>query len=233
MSPRRVNVFARADGTCLHDVVWQQPSQQPQPPEAHKITADNIWPIIHNFISLARDVDGGPLRRLVFRNPSQYAPTVANFDPIVKHAEHRRAPVVVHVHSDSRFVITVTECVQHYSLFHHSPYSSAFTLSEFCSTLLHWLGEQHAAFVGARMTGVAQVQHGDDGSVSTDALECVECDEHELSDNWQQSGGHSADEQTAAPQHSPDDVKTLRAMIEQSRIAEMIDNTMKLVQMER
>eukprot|EP00178_Gracilaria_changii_P004784 TRINITY_DN177_c0_g1_i4.p1 TRINITY_DN177_c0_g1~~TRINITY_DN177_c0_g1_i4.p1 ORF type:complete len:255 (+),score=48.33 TRINITY_DN177_c0_g1_i4:58-765(+) len=225
MAPRRVNVFARSDGSCLHDVVWRPESERRRPPAAQhhqstQITADKIWPIIHNFMSLSREVDGGPLRRLVFRNPQHYAPTVRKFDPVVTQPEKHIAPVVIHVLSDTHFVVTVTEQLPDYSLFDQSPYSSAFTLAEFCENIMHLLRSEHAAFVAAQASTTQRVS--EDASVSPDA---------QPSEPSQDSAVHSADSQQAGAKQKYEDADTLRTIVQQSEIAQMIDNIMNLVQL--
>lgn len=195
-----IYIFARSDGTCLHHQVCRPPSssssssssssatQNSQTSPPHNITSHKIWPIIQNFIGLSRDIDGGTLRRLVFRSPADYAPTVKKFNSVNQQTPNPTPPIVMHVFHDARFVVTVIQYLLNYSIFQHSAQSSsAFTIADFCASIHNFLTNEYSTYIT-------------------------------------HSGANS-------DQHNEQNVLTLKKLIQQSKLSQMITNTMNLVQL--
>lgn len=223
MPTRRINVFARVDGTVLHDVLHNTPSASTERSGAkpRQVSAHTIWPIVHNFIALSRELDRtASLRRLVFRDPQQYAPPVSNFRPAVRPNRKHSPPIVIHCLLRAPFVVTVTETLPNYTLFdqhdQHAASSSSsteFTLSDFCDTIMHFVHKEYNAFSAAN-----RAEGQDDAHVNADT---------------QSNGNGSINEgdNNNNNSHGDETVQTLKQVIEQSKLTEMIHNTMLLVEL--
>lgn len=143
---RRVAVF-KVDGTPLYDRVHESeaaPTTKSSlsttsacgltPASTATISASALWPLIQVFIKFSRDVQGGHIRRLVFRSPASYAPSTHRFQPSAHAATPRCA--IVYVGQSDRYVVTVT--------------GAAAPQQQFVAALLDFLHKEHGAFLQLR-----------------------------------------------------------------------------------
>lgn len=153
---RRVAVF-KINGTALYDQLDESfsfssssssssASASASPSSAlahHTIGADALWPLIQVFIKFSRDVQGGHIRRLVFRSPAAYAPSSHRFAA----SAHARTPgsTVVYVAQSDRYVVAVT----------HRDDADKQTAQRFVSDLLDFLHREHGTFLFSSDDGSA------------------------------------------------------------------------------
>lgn len=150
---RRIAVF-HADGTCIYD---QPIEASPAAPSAkpHAITSDRLWPLIQVFVQFSREVNGGDVKRLVFRSPLAYAPTHDHFQPMSHPA--RPAPcIVVYLAHMHHFVVAVTErlvadiatepALLAVADDNHMPVD---TVPEFCAHVLKFLSQEENTFIAS------------------------------------------------------------------------------------
>lgn len=155
VSSRRINVFYRVDGQTILDRNWDEDGVHPtETSDTPHIPSETLWPLIQVFIQFAREVQGGSVKRLVFRNPQEYAPTVKRFQPAPKQKKDNR-PVVVYVAHDELFVVAVVEMLseEHGKLGlenEKSEQSAPLTISEFCESVLEFLSKEQESFLGAQ-----------------------------------------------------------------------------------
>lgn len=154
-SNRRINIFHRSDGKCIHDKGWDEDGVHPsEDSDKEHISSETLWPLIQVFIQFAREVQGGSVKRLVFRNPAQYAPTVRRFQPAPKPKEDKK-PVVVHVAHDELFVVAIAELLSVESgklglEGEKSEPGTSLTISEFCESVLEFLNKEQESFVATQ-----------------------------------------------------------------------------------
>ena len=78
----RVAVF-NANGSLIYDQAEERTKSMSSAERAsysHSLPADKLWPLIHNFSKFSHDVQGGRVRRLVFRSPKAYASSTHRFE---------------------------------------------------------------------------------------------------------------------------------------------------------
>lgn len=152
---RHVNVFYRSDGRCVHEKPWddEHATHSSDPVDSPSIPSSTLWPLIQVFIQFAREVQGGSVKRLVFRNPEEYAPSVQRFRsaPQQRNTEDKH-PVVVHVAHDDLFVVAVTEILpadpRNADFAAEGPEGApVLTIAEFCESCLDFLSQEQTAFL--------------------------------------------------------------------------------------
>lgn len=150
---RRVYVFHRSDGKCIHENNWDDRSPSAASGPLEPIPASTLWPLIQVFVQFAREVQGGSVKRLVFKTPADYAPTVTRFQPMPQSPKSSATPsTVIHVAHNDLFAVAVTE---HVPLTHQasaltaeeSDQAPVFTISDFCESLLDFLNHEQAAYL--------------------------------------------------------------------------------------
>lgn len=129
-----VNVFWREDGSTLFSETWGAnplPSSMVARPnplntrgagvlagaltvagklETGSESASAVWSLVQVFIQFSREVDGGNVQRLVFREPLQPVGKRRVFGAAPHgHATTQQRPVVIHIAHDALFVVTVVE----------------------------------------------------------------------------------------------------------------------------
>lgn len=170
---RRVTVF-QSEGGVIYDQVDQNiatPRREPSTPtavdggssvsmsrpmvqhslpstnSAQAIPADKLWKLIKVFAQFSRDVQGGNVRRLIFRNPKSYAPPHNRFEPTPASQTSRSAPVtIIYLAFSERYAVAVTERLTGEAAstptLLNSP-TPVFTVPEFCNDILNFLHEHH------------------------------------------------------------------------------------------
>lgn len=170
---RRVTVF-QSEGGVIYDQVDQNittPRREPTTPtavdggssvsmsrpiaqqtlpstnSAQTIPADKLWKLIKVFAQFSRDVQGGNVRRLIFRSPKSYAPPHNRFEPDPASQTNRSAPVtIIYLAFSERYAVAVTERLTGEAAstptLLNSP-TPVFTVPEFCNDILNFLHEQH------------------------------------------------------------------------------------------
>jgi len=118
-----------------------------------RISASDLWPLLQVFVQFAREVQGGSVRRLVFRNPKEYAPTVKRFQSMPHRDENvGKPPFVIHVAYDDFFVVTVSEtmrdtCTKSVQEDEAEENLSESTIAGFCEYVLNYLAREQAEFL--------------------------------------------------------------------------------------
>lgn len=132
---RLINVFWREDGAVLYSETWGSgalptvPKQQERSPKdapaasvlssagsksgaTETVSASTVWSLVQVFIQFAREVGGGNVQRLIFRDPVQPdgKPQAFGAAPTGVPTATRR-PVLIHVANDELFAVTVTEAL--------------------------------------------------------------------------------------------------------------------------
>lgn len=136
---RRISVF-RKDGSPLYDQDYKD--QATGLSTSHQtLSADRLWPLIQVFVQFSREVQGGDVKRLVFRGPKAYAQTPNQFEALPLPSRPTPVTIVYLAHSE-RFVVTVTEqligdATTPASLLSRSEDSSN-QVPDFCNSLLDY-----------------------------------------------------------------------------------------------
>lgn len=130
-----VNVFWREDGSVLFNETWGSdplsPSMSARPNALNsrsagalagaltnsgkseaggESTTATVWSLVQVFIQFSREVDGGNVQRLVFREPLQPVGKRRVFGAAPQgRATTQQRPVVIHIAHDALFVVTVAE----------------------------------------------------------------------------------------------------------------------------
>lgn len=131
---RLINIFWRGDGSVLYDETWGSGTLPTVPraqersgqeahvtPSAHSscmnksdgteiVSGRTIWSLVQVFIQFAREVDGGSVQRLIFRDPVEPVGNRRVFGSNIAGVALCR-PVLIHVANDALFVVTVTEAL--------------------------------------------------------------------------------------------------------------------------
>lgn len=150
---RRIAVFYRSDGRCIHDDLDAESSTHPSNKRpTNNNTAAALWPLLKVFMQFSREVQGGAIKRLVFRNPADYTPRAHRFEPAPPSIDPGLPPVVVHVAHDDLFVVAVTEVLSDASnagrlgLVKHGD-TFGVTITNFCTSLLDFLRDEQTRFL--------------------------------------------------------------------------------------
>lgn len=150
---RRINVFYRSDGTCIYDKNWddEASNHSTNAKESVSISGSELWPLVQVFVQFAREVQGGPVRRLVFRNPHEYAPTVQRFEASPQYSDATgKRPFVVHVAHDELFAVTVCETLRNepgLDGMEDEENAAGVPVAEFCELILDHLVKEQTAFL--------------------------------------------------------------------------------------
>jgi hypothetical protein len=115
---RLVNVYWRGDGSILYSEVWGQGTLPVESKNggSEPVSAGTVWSLVQVFIQFAREVDGGNVQRLIFRNPVQPVGKHHAFDVVRTGLQTvSQRPVLIHVANDDLFVVTVTEALPAYN----------------------------------------------------------------------------------------------------------------------
>lgn len=252
---RHVHVFHRSDGKCIHDKNWDtdtptSTAQTIDTPETTSIPQATLWPLIQVFIQFAREVQGGSVKRLVFRDPEEYAPNVRSFRsaPHLQHTDDK-PPIVIHVAHDDLFVVAVTERLTTTSRtvdFANEDEENApvLTIAEFCESCLDFLKKEQTAFLatlgngdfenGGAGPGAAQRQGSENlGSVHSSGLNSGVTGGSSTSSGSDHTESHS--ETTESSQEDrvepvpPNSAHDPVVSIDQSRLDEFISKTKTLL----
>lgn len=143
---RRISIFHK-DGTPLYDQVYKDRTKG-HSASYQTLGADRLWPLIQVFVQFSREVQGGDVKRLVFRGPKAYAQTHNQFEALPLPARPTPVTIVYLVHSE-RFVVTVTEqligdTTTAASLLASSASSTSSSIPEFCNSLLSFLNKMRS-----------------------------------------------------------------------------------------
>lgn len=228
---RRVNVFHK-DGTCIHDKPWHQQggSHLVDNMESHNISPAVLWPLIKVFVQFSREVQGGSVKRLVFKSPDDYAPAVKCFQSAPQQKPPSKHPIVVHVAHDELFVVSILEIHDKHTAttFHNTEErTTPLTITEFCETVLEFLNRQQAEFLATlddTETG-APATHPDalEANLHTSSTSSSPLSEATRSNT---SALHHADERP--PTSSP---KKPTVVIDQTKLTEFTSKTQDLLNM--
>lgn len=158
---RRVAVF-NIDGSAIYDQVDDNTTSASQ--KSQTLPAEKLWRLIQVFVQFSRDVQGGNVRRLVFRSPKVYAPSTHRFEPSPHPSNnHNQAVTIVYIAQSDRYVVAVTErlvtSTTQNMLDTHSP---LIPVQKFCHSILESLHSQHDTFLVSSSNANTAV-----GSVST------------------------------------------------------------------
>jgi hypothetical protein len=170
---RLVNVFWRGDGRVLVDETWgasPPSSARPRPADPAlpagggraslssrpapggsfaPVSAATVWSLVQVFIQFSREVDGGNVQRLVFRDPVQPVGKRRVFGAApAGPAAASPQPVLIHVAHDALFAVTVTEALppdasQLRRLRHEFP------AGQFAHDVLLYFSAEQAAFLNS------------------------------------------------------------------------------------
>lgn len=152
----QVNVFYKSDGKCIHgeniDKYIKEEAENVQEIEG-SIGPDTLIRLVKVFVQFSREVQGGNVKRLLFRNPQDYAPKAYRFQPTPRsYNKPEKRPIIVHVAHDDIFVVTVTEIIledlkSYQILMVNENQGSILSLCEFCESLLDWLRREQKFFL--------------------------------------------------------------------------------------
>jgi hypothetical protein len=169
-----VNVFWRADGQCLFDDAWgpgDLPSVAPgsggperpaeststasRPPlrgrtSKNLISASTVWSLVQVFVQFAREVDGGNIQRLVFRDAALPVGKRRAFGAVSGGVTSGPRPAIVHVAHDPLFVVTVTESLRTGASDLYRSESQDAAISAFAHAVLRYVALQEETFLRSR-----------------------------------------------------------------------------------
>lgn len=175
---RLISIFWRGDGSVLFDEKWgsgrlpyvlrpQERSGQEAafPPSVNPGSMNNsdgseavsgrtIWSLVQVFIQFAREVDGGSVQRLIFRDPVHPVGNRQAFGSSPSGVSLRQ-PVLIHVANDGLFVVTVTEALSA----EVSPLRRAdddFPAKQFVQEVLLHVAQRQASFTNGTTTQTVQ-----------------------------------------------------------------------------
>jgi hypothetical protein len=101
------------------------------------------------FVQFAREVDGGNIQRLVFRDAALPVGKRRVFGTTTGSATDHRVPIVVHVAHDALFVVTVTESIPAAASDLYRSESQDATISAFAHAVLGHVASQEDDFLKA------------------------------------------------------------------------------------
>lgn len=251
---RRINVFYRSDGKCVHDKTWDEDGVSHSGELAGWISAAVLWSMIQVFIQFAREVQGGSVKRLVFRNPEAYAPAVKHFQPAPRQKRSSKNPVEVYIAHDELFAVTVTEIVRKEDSTlgleaEESTQAPALTIAEFCEAVLDFLNKEHASFLSTLRredSGVRPLrasinvrqrtverQHGEDVANFRPVLDTTSSGSSSGSSAGSSTAGSGSGQSRSLDESGTSPVNTLHPVVtlNESRLSEFMSKTLKLLRM--
>ena len=233
---RHVNVFQKPDGKCVHDKSWDDGSSSKH--AAHQLKTTPIapltlFPLIQVFVQFSREVQGGSVRRLVFRNPDEYAPVVKSFRPTPhRNVSDDKPPLVIHIADNDSFIVTVTETIPTSSRFTNflnveCERAPAMTIIEFCESCLDFLSKEQAAYRSTITdTNFANSQDLQDLSCTPDGSSMQ--GPPTLESQSHTSGSYEAESIEPVPEPS---FRDPTVSIDEARLSEYISKTQRLLRM--
>lgn len=232
---RHVNVFQKPGGKCVHDRSWDDDqSSKEVGPLVRKtpIAPPVLFPLIHLFVQFSREVQGGSVKRLVFRNPAEYAPTVKTFRPTLQQsASDDKPPLVIYIAHNESFIVTVTETVPV-----NSPAADiagvetetppALTITEFCDSCLDFLSKEQAAYRSTVRNDSA------DDTISRNALSSNgESSLHDSQNFETQSDGSASYDRKSSEPLRQQVLHHQAFSVDEARLSEYISKMQKLLRM--
>lgn len=157
---RRVNVFSRTSGDCIHDDVWVSSGAAgaaSSKPALEPIPAATVWSLVQVFVQFARELDGGNVQKLIFRTPQDVVGKSRRFGSGQAHRAATQHPLLIHLAYDALFVVTLSEVdAPRLALRLDGPRagrrsdpevpSSSAELSKFCNALLQFVAGEQAKY---------------------------------------------------------------------------------------
>lgn len=187
---RRLNVFWRQDGQCLFEEgLGNRRSSQSHPPggrsqdpslPTNRNIRDNavdeqlpdsatLWSLVQVFVQFAREVQGGRVRRLLFRNKMMPVGRSHTFGATARKSRTNVHQTEVHVAHDDLFVATVTEIYREPppGLRHCSTPDAA--TSNFLQAVLEYFAEEQAKFTSFHASRNPRAGNSDHANGPSDA----------------------------------------------------------------
>lgn len=148
---------------------WSTGASSLTPAETGSITAGTVWSLVQVFIQFSREVDGGNVQRLVFREPVQPVGKRRGFGatPANRSAGGQR-PILVHVAHDGLFVVTVTETLPP-SASQLSPPADDFPATAFSRAVLKYFAALQATFSETSAARASALREGSLGRESANS----------------------------------------------------------------